>query len=163
MPHRAWLASASLLVAGCERPADRVPPTCGVAAIAAATNLLEQFTIANQTLSQPPSSLPERTAVRLAAGSAFPAVVGRTDSLLVVGVEGNPPAGVKPGFGVLVVDQGERVMGVMLYEGNPISGAPRLGQVSVAGGAVPLIGVQVDPAKISDPSCPALFPDSIAR
>jgi hypothetical protein len=90
-------------------------------------------------------------------------VVGRADTLLVVGVEGNPPAGTKLGFGVLTVDDADQVMGVMLYEGNPISGAPRLGEVSVGGSSVPLIGVQVDPAAITDPSCPSLFPDSVLQ
>jgi hypothetical protein len=90
-------------------------------------------------------------------------VVGRTDTLLVVGVEGSPSAGTKVGFGVLVVDAAERVHGVMLYEGNPIPGAPRLGEVSLGGSAVPLIGVQADPASFTDPSCPSLFPDSVLR
>lgn len=163
MPHRAWLASVLVLTAGCDRPAGGVPPTCGLAALAAATTLLEQFTIPNQTLAEPPGTLPERTVARIAADGALPAVVGRTDSLLVVGVEGNPPATVKPGFGVLVVDTGDRVMGVMVYEGDPIPGAPKLGEVSLAGGSVPLIGVQVDPARITDPNCPSLFPDSIIQ
>jgi hypothetical protein len=163
MPHRAWAASLIVLIAGCDRPAGDVPPTCGMAALAGATNLLEQFTIPNQTLAAPPTSLPERTVARLVAGGAFPAVVGRTDSTLVVGIEGNPPPTMKPGFGVLVVDTQERVIGVMVYEGDPIPGAPRLGEVSVGGGSIPLIGVQVDPAKIMDPNCPSLFPDSIIR
>lgn len=163
MWRRPWLLPVLLTVVGCERPAGRIPPTCGVAALAAATTLLEQFTIPNQTLTAPPSSLPERTVARVVADGAFPAVIGRTDSLLVVGVEGNPPATVKPGFGVLVVDLKERVNGVALYEGDPIPGAPRLGEVSLAGGSVPLIGVQVDAAKITDPNCPSLFPDSILR
>jgi hypothetical protein len=97
------------------------------------------------------------------AGGAFPAVVGRTDSTLVVGIEGSPPPPTKPGFGVLVVDTQERVIGVMVYEGDPIPGAPKLGEVSLANGSIPLIGVQVDPAKIMDPNCPSLFPDSIIR
>jgi hypothetical protein len=163
MPHRIWLASLLLLTAACDRPAGGVPSTCGVAALAGATNLLEQFTIPNQTLAAPPTSLPERTVARIVADGAFPAVVGRTDSTLVVGIEGNPPPTAKPGFGVLVVDNQERTIGVMVYEGDPIPGAPRLGEVSVAGRSIPLIGVQVDPAKIMDPNCPSLFPDSIIR
>ena len=163
MPHRIWLAVFLVLLAGCDRPGGSVPPTCGMAALAGATNLLEQFTIPNQTLAAPPASLPERTVARVVAGGAFPAVVGRTDSALVVGIEGNPPPTAKPGFGVLVVDPQERVIGVMVYEGDPIPGAPKLGQVSVAGGSIPLIGVQVDPAKIMDPNCPSFFPDSIIR
>jgi hypothetical protein len=55
------------------------------------------------------------------------------------------------------------MIGVMVYEGDPIPGAPMLGQVSLAGGSIPLIGVQVDPEKIMDPNCPSLFPDSIIR
>jgi hypothetical protein len=159
-----WITLSLLaLVSGCERPAGGVPSTCGVAALAAATTLLEQFTVPNQTLAAPPGSLPERTVARVIADGAFPAVVGRTDSLLVIGVEGNPPATAKPGFGVLVVDPQDRVIGLALYEGNPITGAPKLGEVSLAGRSIPLIGVQVDPAKITDPSCPSLFPDSIIR
>jgi hypothetical protein len=136
---------------------------CGMAALAGATNLLEQFTIPNQTLAAAPGSLPERTVVRVVADGAFPAVVGRTDSTLVVGMEGNPPPSSRPGFGVLVVDTQDRVIGVMVYEGDPIPGAPKLGQVSMASRSIPLIGVQVDPAKIMDPNCPTLFPDSIIR
>jgi hypothetical protein len=163
MPHQTWLAALFLLTAACDRPAGGVPATCGMAALAGATNLLEQFTVPNQTLAAPPPSLPERTVARVVADGAFPAVVGRTDSTLVVGIEGNPPPTARPGFGVLVVDTEERMIGVMVYEGDPIPGAPRLGEVSVAGGSIPLIGVQVDPAKIMDPSCPSLFPDSIIR
>ena len=117
----------------------------------------------NRTLSAPPASLPERTVARVVADGVFPAVVGRTDTLLVIGVEGNPPSGTKVGFGVLVVDASERVQGVMLYEGSPIPGAPRLGEVSLGGSSVPLIGVQADPASFTDPSCPPPFPDSVLR
>jgi hypothetical protein len=162
MPHRSWL-TALVVLAACGGSEGRVPATCGLAGVAAASTLLEQFTIPNQTLATPPTSLPERTVARVVADGAFPAVVGRTDSTLVVGIEGNPPPTTKPGFGVLVVDTQERVIGVMVYEGDPLPGAPRLGQVSVASGSIPLIGVQVDPAKIMDPNCPSLFPDSIIR
>jgi hypothetical protein len=154
---------ALLAVLACERQEGDVPATCGVAALAAASTLLEQFTIPNQTLAAPPASLPERTIARVIADGAFPAVVGRTDSLLIIGVEGTPPSTVKPGFGVLVVDTQDRVTGVAVYEGDPIPGAPRLGEVSVGSGSIPLIGVQVDPAKITDPNCPSLFPDSIIQ
>lgn len=163
MTHRLRLAALLALTTGCDRPADRVPPTCGMAALAGATSLLEQFTVPNQTLAAPPGSLPERTVVRVVADGAFPAVIGRTDSLLVVGMDGTPPATTKPGFGVLVVDTREEVIGVMVYEGDPIPGAPRLGEVSVGDASIPLIGVQIDPAKIMDPNCPTLFPDSIIR
>jgi hypothetical protein len=163
MSPRSRIGSLVVLAAACGGGSEgRVPATCGLAAVAAASALLEQFTIPNRTLAGPPGSLPERTVARVAAGGAYPAVVGRTDSLLVIGVEGNP-AGPAPGFGVLVVDASDRVQGVMLYEGSPIPGAPRLGEVSVGAASVPLIGVHADPAAIADPSCPSLFPDSILQ
>ncbi len=163
MSRRPWLASVFVLTAACGGSEGRVPATCGLAAVAAASTLLEQFTGPDRTLGAPPASLPERTVARVVADGAFPAVVGRTDTLLVVGVEGNPPSSTKVGFGVLVVDRSERVQGVMLYEGNPIPGAPRLGEVSLGGSSIPLIGVQADPATFTDPSCPSLFPDSVLQ
>lgn len=162
MSRRPWLASLLALTAACGGSEDRVPATCGLSAVAAASTLLEQFTIPNRTLASPPASLPERTVARVVAGGAFPAVVGRTDTLLVIGVDGNP-SGATPGFGVLVVDASERVQGVMLYEGNPIPGAPRLGEVSLGASSLPLIGVQADPSTFTEPGCPPLFPDSILQ
>lgn len=149
--------------AACGGSEGRVPATCGLAAVAAASTLLEQFTIPNRTLASPPASLPERTVARVVADRAFPAVVGRADTLLVIGVEGSPPAGTTPGFGVLVVDPAGQVQGVMLYEGTPIPGAPRLGEVSFAGASLPLIGVEANPSAYADPDCPGLFPDSILQ
>lgn len=160
---RIVLTSLLALLTGCASPADRVPATCGMAALVGATSLLEQFTVPDQTLAAPPASLPERVVVRIVADGAFPAVIGRTESGMVIGMQGSPPATATPGFGVLVADTREKVIGVMLYEGDPIPGAPILGEVSVGEASIPLIGVQTDPAKFMDPSCPTLFPDSIIQ
>jgi hypothetical protein len=100
--------------------------------------------------------------VRLVAGPAYPAIVGRSDSLWVIGVEGALPANVKPGFGVLVLDRSGKSRGTMLYEGTPVEGAPQVGTVSVGNATVPLIGIQLDPARIEDPRCP-FFPDSVLQ
>ena len=135
---------------------------CGLAALAGPTALLGQFSVPNQTLSSPPRNLPERLVVRLVAGPAYRAIVGRSDSLWVIGVEGTLPANVKPGFGVLVLDQSGKTRGGMLYEGRPVEGAPQIGTVSVGNMTVPLIGIQLDPSKIEDPRCP-FFPDSVLR
>jgi hypothetical protein len=159
---RHWPLAGLVLVAACGRQAGSGSAACGLAAVAGATTLLQQFGVPNQTLSEPPRRLPERVVVRVVADGAYPAVVGRTDSLLVVGLEGTLPASARPGFGVLLVDRQDQARGVMLYEGDPVQGAPRLGTVSVGGATVPLLGVQVDPAKVEDPSCP-FFPDSLLR
>jgi hypothetical protein len=159
--YRGSLAGLALIAACGQHPGSG-GAACGLAAVAGATSLLQQFGVPNQTLSEPPRRLPERVVVRMVADGAYPAVVGRTDSLLVVGVDGSLPASAHPGFGVMLVDQQERTRGVMLYEGDPVQGAPRLGTVSVGGATIPLLGVQVDPAKVEDPSCP-FFPDSLLR
>jgi hypothetical protein len=152
---------ATLLLSSCTGRGDgRGNPACGIAALAAPNAVLAAFTVPLQTLSVPPTRLPERLAVRIAAGPALSALVGRSDSGLVVGVEGAMPAQAAPAFGVLVVQRGGSSQGVLLFEGTPIEAAPRLGLVSVNGRTVPLFGVEVDMAGIQDARCP-LFPDSI--
>jgi hypothetical protein len=118
--------------------------------------------VPDQTLASPPRNLPERLVTRLAAGPAYPAIVGRSDSLWIIGVEGALPAGVKPGFGALVLDKTGKARGVLLYEGAPVEGAPEIGTVSIGSATVPLIGIQLDPTKVEDPRCP-LFPDSVIQ
>lgn len=156
------LLVAAAAVAGCR--ADRRSPraACGIAALAGPTSLLAQFEIPQQTLGAPPTRLPEQLPVRLVAGPVYRGIVGRSDSLWIVGVEGALPPSTRPGFGVLVLDRGGKARGVMLYEGAPVEGAPPIGSVSVGSATVPLIGIQLDPAKIEDPRCP-FFPDSVLR
>jgi hypothetical protein len=137
-------------------------PTCGIAALAGPTALLEEFRTPQQTLSEPPARLPERTVARVAAGPALGAILGRSDTGLVVGVEGALPPDSKPSFGVLVAHKGGDTRGVMLYEGDPVEGAPQIGIVSIGGRTLPLLGIEVDMGRIEDPNCP-LFPDSLAQ
>jgi hypothetical protein len=154
-----------LLLAACERPrsgSSSGTAACGLAALAGPTALLSQFSVPNQTLASPPRRMPERIVTRLVAGPAYSAIVGRSDSLWVIGVNGALPPNVKPGYGVLVLDASEKARGVMLYEGTPVEGAPTIGTVSMGNASLPLIGIQLDPAKIEDPRCP-LFPDSVIQ
>ncbi len=150
-------------MAACSGAGDRrTSAACGLAALAGPTALLAQFGIPDQTLAAPPTHLPERLVVRLVAGQAYPAIVGRVDSRWIIGMQGRLPPNVTAGFGVLVLDQSEGSRGVLLYEGTPVEGAPEIGTVSVGDGTVPLIGIQLDPTKIEDPGCP-LFPDSVIQ
>ena len=161
-----FLLIAAILIAGCDRStggkSSAAAATCGLAALAGPTALLGQFGIPDQTLSAPPRKLPERLVVRLVAGPAYPAIVGRSDSMLLIGVNGGLPTKVKPGFGVLILDTGNKARGVLLYEGAPVEGAPQIGTVSIDNASVPLLGIQVDPAKFEDPRC-LLFPDSVIQ
>jgi hypothetical protein len=166
--HRPRVLFAALLAfaAACDRSSGGGgtggSAACGLAALAGPTALLAQFSVPNQTLASPPRNLPERLVVRMVAGPAYQAIVGRSDSLWIIGVEGALPANVKPGFGVLVLDQGGKARGVLLYEGAPVEGAPEIGTVSISDATVSLIGIQLDPVKIEDPRCP-LFPDSVIQ
>jgi hypothetical protein len=154
------LVSLLIVLAACGRPAARGSAACGLAALAGPTALLTQFSVPRQTLSVPPRALPERLVARVVAGPALPAIVGRSDSQLVVGVDGTVPSTVRPGYGVLVLDTSGQARGVMLYEGLPVEGAPQIGTVSAGDTTLPLIGIQLDPSRIEDPRCP-FFPDSV--
>jgi hypothetical protein len=160
------LLVAAMLIAACDRStggkSSAAAATCGLAALAGPTALLGQFGIPGQTLGSPPRKLPERLVVRLVAGPAYPAIVGRSDSMLVIGANGGLPANVKPGFGVLILDTGSKARGVLLYEGASVEGAPQIGTVSIDNVSVPLLGIQVDPARFEDPRC-LLFPDSVIQ
>jgi len=149
-----------LLAAAC----GEAPPrsACGIAALAGPTMLLAEFGTPGQTLGIAPESLPPRMVARLVAGPALPSIVGRADSGWVIGVEGAIPPGSIPGFGVLVMDQKGAARGVMVFDGSAVTGAPVLGSVTIGAVTVPLLGIQLDPAKFEDPACP-VFPDSILR
>jgi hypothetical protein len=151
-----------LVLQACNSPDRRPSAACGLAALAGPTALLGQFSVPDQTLATPPRNLPEKLVVRHVAGQAYPAIVGRADSMWIIGLQGQLPANVKAGYGVLIQDLAGKAAGVMLYEGTPVEGAPEIGSVSVGEGTVPMIGIQLDPAKIEDPSCP-LFPDSVIQ
>lgn len=161
MPKRLLLLSLVAFTAGCG--GERRGGACGLTAIAGATMLLQEFGTPNQTLGEPPTTLPPHLVARVAAGPAFPAVVGRTsDSGWVIGVDGTVPATIKPGFGVLVLDTAGKARGVMIFESEPIRGAPIIGKLSLDTLMLPLIGIQLDPARFEDPRCP-VFPDSLLQ
>ncbi len=162
--HAPWCAIALVgtLAVACGKGDSPPAATCGIAMLAGPTMLLSEFSVPRQTLSAPPERLPEQIVVRAVAGPAYRGIVGRSDSLVIVGVEGTLRVGTTPGFGVLIVDQSGDAKGVLLYEGAPVEGAPVIGTVSIGAVGVPLLGIQLDPARIEDPRCPS-FPDSLIR
>lgn len=154
-------APAILLLLACSGESDRANVNCGIVALASPQTLLSQFGVPRQTLSRPPAGVPERVVARIAGGPVLPAIVGREsggDSLIVIGVEGTPPD-MPLGFGVLVTTPEGRTRGVMLFEGLPVEGAPRIGSVTMGSVTAPLLGLEADPAGYENADCP-LFPDS---
>lgn len=137
------------------------PRPCGLSAVVGPSLLLSEFSQPGQTLATPPARLPEQIVVRYVAGPAVSAIAGRADSQWVIGVNGEVPEA-QPGYGVLILDLQERPLGVLMYEGAVIPGAPILGSVNLGSLEVPLIGIRVDPDRIQEPGCP-LFPDSLAQ
>ena len=135
---------------------------CGIAALAGPSLLLEQFTKSGATLSQIPAGMPEIIPVRIAAGAAQRALVGRSDSSWVIGVDGPLESKNPPGFGVLVVDPIAGPTGLLLFEGPPIPGAPVLGQVNLGPTNLPFHGLKATVAAFQDSRCP-LFPDSLRK
>ncbi|MGH7659056.1 MAG: hypothetical protein ACREL6_12545 [Gemmatimonadales bacterium] len=156
---RPSLSAATVLLIAASGCGGEAKPSCGIVALAGHTLLLNEFSVPNRTLSSAPAGLPDRLVARVAAGPALPAVVGRTDSGWVIGVEGTLPAQVEPTFGVLVVNESGAASGMMLYEGGVIQDAPMIGSVAVKEKMLPLIGIQVNPERFEDPNC-RLFPDS---
>ena len=135
---------------------------CGIVGLAGPSLLLEEFTKPGRTMSELPDNMPERLVVRLAAGAAYPAIVGKTDSSWVIGIDAPTEVRLRPGFGVLVVDPSLGVQGLLVYEGSPIPGAPVLGQVNAGTQNLPFHGLRANIAGFQDVSC-RLFPDSLAR
>jgi hypothetical protein len=158
---RSLLVTGLALLAACGP--SRGGGACGLTSIAGATMLLQEFGVAGQTLADPPTSLPPHLVARVAVGPAFDAVVGRTaDSGWIIGIDGEVPKTIKPGFGVLVLDPAGKARGVMVYESDPIQGAPPIGKLSIDTLMLPLLGIQLDPSRVEDPRCP-LFPDSVIQ
>lgn len=153
--------AALALLAGCSSKGSG-GYGCGIAAVAGQSLILEEFTRPGKTLSAPPADLPASLPVRIALGPVFRSVVGRADSQLVVGLQGALPDTPAVGFGVLIVTPEGKADGVLLYNGDPIQGAPKLGIVSAGDRSLPLIGLQTTVRNFEDASCP-IFPDSLRR
>lgn len=151
---------ASVLLLGCGFAGSKT--RCGISAVAGPSLLLEEFGKPGATLDSAPSAMPAILPVRVAAGDAQRALVGKTDSGWVIGVDGPLAQSNPPGFGVLLVDNVAGPQGVLLYGGPPIPGAPVLGTVNIGSENVPLIGLTTQTAAFQDGRCP-LFPDSLRQ
>jgi len=153
-------ALAILALAACGRSAGDA--SCGFTQVAASTVLLNEFGTPGQTLGIAPATLPSSLPVRLVAGPVYAGAVSRDGSDWIITLAGTLPPRVTPGFAVLVIDQSGKPRGVALYESDKIMGAPTLGTLVSGGFRVPLVGIQLDPAKLESPRCP-FFPDSTGR
>lgn len=116
--------------------------------------ILDQFSVPQQTLSRPPAEIPEYLPVRVAAGPTVRGITGWRDSTIIVALDEPIPNDPTPGFGVLVAAIGQGIQGVMIYPGEPIAGAPSIGELHLQGRVLPLIGLRVELIRVEDPRCP---------
>src|SRR6266550_4897584 len=161
----AWIGAAAILgsatLARCAGDRSR-SPTCGLALLVGPamvqqrmTNILHVLTDAPRGL---PSTLPARVAGQTQEGEVL---VAYDKSRLVMGYQGEGFPASPGGFAVLVVDDSmQRAQGVLLYEPDAPRSLPPLGAVTGTDRSIPLFGVRVDWAGVSNPRCPLLGPSA---
>jgi len=157
---RLGVGSLGLVLAACGADGSRGNAACGIAFVAGPTALLDQFAIPRRTLSVPPQRIPEKIVVRLAAGPAMPALIGRVEAMLAVGITAPLPPNTAPQFGVLVADPQSVAKGVMLFETPPVQGAPIIGTITIGAKTLPLLGLESDLERLELKGC-SFFPDSV--
>lgn len=137
-------------------------PTCGLAALAGPMLIQEQFKRLPFILTDAPRGLPASLPARVAGTALHGEVtVSYRGPRLTMAYQG---PGVPPFptdttvYALLVVDDStQRAHGVLIYEGvRPPATYPQLGVVTWGDKSIPLYGVRVDWASVSNPRCPLL-------
>ena len=152
-----WAGAALSLMAACAGDPSR-SPTCGFALVAGPTLVQQQLSNARAVIVESPRGLPAMLPARIAGRSEQGSVVvGYAGARLLLGYQGaNFPT--LPGYALLVVDDtSQQAMGVLIFDREGPEQFPRLG--TVQGGEqldLPLFGVLVDWASVSNPRCPLL-------
>jgi hypothetical protein len=156
-PRRAWWVACTAVACACAGDAAR-SPTCGLALVAGPTLIQQRLGDARAVIVEPPRGLPSSLPARVAGQSDQGVVIiGYDGDRLVMGYTGDHfPR--RAGYALLVVDDtSERAMGVLVYDREGPDPFPTLGAVHGAEEAeVPLHGVRVDWASVSNPRCPLL-------
>jgi len=135
---------------------------CGMAQFIGPSLIQEQLKLFPYVLTEAPRGLPSTLPARV-AGNAQQSTVAITTSgprLTIVYQGSNFPPNVSDStvYGLLVVDDStQRAEGVLLYEGQrPPKTYPQLGTVTGGDKSIPLYGVRVDWASVTNPRCPLL-------
>jgi hypothetical protein len=121
----------------------------------------EQLKLFPFVLTEAPRGLPSTLPARV-AGSAQQGTVAITPgprlTLVYQGSNFPPAVSESSVYGLLVVDDStQRAEGVLVYEGQrPPKTYPQLGTLTSGDKSIPLNGVRVDWASVSNPRCPLL-------
>jgi hypothetical protein len=156
-PFRPAAIAAVLLLAGC---ADR-EAACRLAHLTGPLSVMEGFA-RGEGITEAPAIMPTRLVVRFLGGGTAAAVVRHDTTGTPRLTIPPPPTGApQPTWAVLVTDRTLAPLGVLLYDGPILPGYVEIGQVESGSFLLPLLGVRVDPAAVSDPRCPFFPPDAL--
>ena len=138
-------------------------PTCGMALLIGPSLIQDRLRQLPFVLINAPRGLPSTLPVRVVgAREQSTVLVGYTKGALTMEYQGAGfPAGSvsdTTAYAVLVVDDStQRAQGVLIYESHrPPEGYPSIGTVTAQDRTIPLYGVRVDWAGVSNPKCPLL-------
>jgi len=131
-------------------------PTCGMALLIGPSAIAQRMTVARALITTPPRGLVDTLPARV-AGEAMGSALVRYEAGRIAMTFQGPRFPVQPGYAVLVVDDtSQRAVGVLVYNREGPQGYPQLGTVTAGDLAVPLYGILVDWASVSNPKCPLL-------
>jgi len=138
-------------------------PTCGMAQLIGPSLIQDRLRQVPFVLTVAPRGLPGTLPIRVVGTREQNTVlVSYTKGALTMEHQGAGfPAGSvsdTTAYAVLVVDDStQRAQGVLIYESRrPPEGYPSIGALSGDGRTIPLYGVRVDWAGVSNPKCPLL-------
>ena len=139
-------------------------PTCGMAQLIGPSLIQDQLRVLPYVLTEAPRGLPGSLPARVAGTAQLSTVtITSAGGRLAMTYQGQnfPPSPTETTvYALLVVDDSsQRAEGVLLYEGQrPPKTYPELGSVTGSSRTIPLYGVRVDWASVSNPRCPLLGP-----
>jgi hypothetical protein len=151
----------TVLVGGCGGDRTR-SPTCGLALLVGPRLIQQQLTVLPYVLTEAPrglsASLPALVAGYREQGEVSVSYAGSRLALTYQGPHFPPFPNDSTVYALLVVDDStQRAQGILIYESiRPPPSFPQLGTVAGADKTVPLYGVRVDWASVSNPRCPLL-------
>jgi hypothetical protein len=162
MKRRSAILAALAALAACGRGDPSRSPVCGMAVVIGPTVIQQQLTNLRMIITDVPRGLPTTLPARVAAEPRqAPVTVGYANGRLVMEYQGSDyPSGVvsdSTGYALLVVDDtSQRVEGVILYQSARPRNYPQLGTLTASRQTMPVFGVRVDWAGVSNPRCPLL-------
>ena len=131
---------------------------CGLVQATGPFVVQQQLDLPRQLLTDVPQGLPAEMPARVVGQRETRGAVAYRDGQLAVTYAGPGfPTDSQVGYGVLIVDDSsQRAMGVLIFDASPPPGRPELGVVTSGERSVPLFGVRVLFAEVSNPRCPLL-------